>query len=52
MFEAQMQNASTKLFTPIVKKSVEQFKGTTPYVCVCGYEYKYDIEVGIKNSLE
>ena len=28
--------------------SVQLFEGVTPYLCECGYEFDYSIEVGIR----
>ena len=30
------------------RKPIQLFEGVTPYLCECGCEFEYDIEVGLR----
>ena len=32
------------------RKSIQLFEGVTPYLCECGCEFEYDIEVGVRKN--
>ena len=48
-FFAKTQIVNIKLYIAIVgENTFSFFEGVTPYLCKCGCEFEYDIEVGVK----